>query len=254
MLAAYRDNETQTGPWLVWLHGLLGSADEWLPIVALCPNLPSLRVDLPGHGQSQSMNCQSFSDFDEQLAQLLHYHDINQYYLIGYSLGARLAMHTACYCQSDGLLGLVIEGGNVGLNDPSARAARYANDHYWAQRFRFEPIETVLNDWYQQPVFAHLTKDQRQQLIALRRENNPQSVADMLENTSLSKQPFLVEELYQLTMPFRYLCGEEDQKFRSVSQQYALPITLINNAGHNAHRENPHGYATALHHFLSLCG
>lgn len=254
MLTAYRDNEAQIGPWLVWLHGLLGSADEWLPIVELCPNLPSLRVDLPGHGQSQSMSCLSFSDFDEQLVQLLRQHDIHQYYLIGYSLGARLAMHTACYYQPKGLLGLVVEGGNVGLNSPSERTARYDNDHYWAQRFRLEPIEAVLNDWYQQPVFAHLTKDQRQQLIALRRENNPQSVADMLENTSLSKQPFLVEELYQLTMPFRYFCGEQDQKFRSVSQQYALPITLINNAGHNAHRENPHGYATALHHFLSLCG
>ncbi|MEG7503249.1 2-succinyl-6-hydroxy-2,4-cyclohexadiene-1-carboxylate synthase [Providencia stuartii] len=254
MLAAYRHNEHHSWPWLVWLHGLLGSADEWLPMVELCPNFPSLRVDLPGHGLSQSISCQSFADFDEQLVQLLQHHGIQHYYLIGYSLGARLAMHTACYRQPTGLSGLVIEGGNVGLNSPSERESRYTNDHHWAQRFRHEPICQVLNDWYQQPVFAHLTASQRQQLILLRQHNNPLAVADMLESTSLSKQPFLVDKLYQLTMPFRYFCGEQDQKFRSVSQQYALPITLINNAGHNAHRENPYGYATALHHFLSHCG
>lgn len=256
MLSAYRyhDHDKQNGPWLVWLHGLLGSADEWGPVVDLCPDMPSLLVDLPGHGQSQSVSCHSFNDFDQQLALLLQHHNIQQYYLVGYSLGARLAMHCACYHQPAGLLGLVIEGGNVGLRDKTEREARFINDHYWAKRFREEPIECVLGDWYQQAVFAHLSLEQRQQLIQLRGQNNPQTVADMLENTSLSKQPFLVDKLYQLMVPFRCFCGEQDQKFRSVSQQYALPITLINNAGHNAHRENPYGYATALHHFLSLCG
>lgn len=254
MLAAYPDNQHLSGPWLIWLHGLLGSADEWRPIVELCPNQPSLRVDLPGHGASQSVDCHGFTDFDQQLAQLIQHHDISQYYLIGYSLGARLAMHYACCHQPKGLCGLIVEGGNVGLNDPTQRILREQNDHQRAQRFRFEPIGLVLNDWYQQAVFAHLTADERQQLVLLRQQNNPQTVANILENTSLAKQPFLVDKLSQLSMPFRYFCGERDQKFRSVSQQYALPITLINNAGHNAHRENPHDYATALHHFLSLCG
>ncbi|MEQ4622850.1 2-succinyl-6-hydroxy-2,4-cyclohexadiene-1-carboxylate synthase [Providencia vermicola] len=251
MLAAYRYNENQTGPWLVWLHGLLGCADEWLPIIKLYPHLPSLCIDLPGHGRSQEITCSSFADFDEYLIQLLQYHGIENYYLIGYSLGARLAMHTACYRQPTGLCGLVVEGGNVGLKTQSERDARYLNDHSWAQRFRHEPIESVLYDWYQQPVFASLSDSQRQQLILLRQTNDPRRIADMLEGTSLSKQPFLADKLQQLTLPFRYFCGEQDQKFRGVSQQYALPITLIKNAGHNAHRENPNGYATALQYFLS---
>ncbi|EKT55601.1 2-succinyl-6-hydroxy-2,4-cyclohexadiene-1-carboxylate synthase [Providencia sneebia] len=256
MLAAYRDNDvySDTRPWLIWLHGLLGSADEWQQIITLCPDYPSLCVDLPGHGNSQSVTCQSFHHFDEQLVQLLQYHDIKQFYLIGYSLGARLAMHTACFHKPEGLRGLVIEGGHVGLSEQVLRDERYVHDHHWAQRFRHEPIESVLNDWYQQPVFAHLSRQQREQLVAVRKTNNPQTIADMLESTSLSKQPFLIQQLYQLTIPFCYFCGEQDQKFRSVSQQYTLPITLINNAGHNAHRENPHDYAIALNHFLSLCG
>ncbi|HGN1705543.1 TPA: 2-succinyl-6-hydroxy-2,4-cyclohexadiene-1-carboxylate synthase [Providencia rettgeri] len=254
MLSAQTHNPDASGPWLVWLHGLLGSSDDWLPVIDNFNNYPSLLVDLPGHGASKFEVCHGFSHFDQQLCALLQYHQIDEYYLIGYSLGARLAMHFTCHCPPKGLLGLIIEGGNVGLTSHQERVNREANDHAWAQRFRVESIEQVLNDWYQQAVFADLTPAQRVQLINLRRQNNPQSIADMLESTSLAKQPFLVDKLYQLSCPYCYFCGERDQKFRSVSQQYELPLTLIANAGHNAHRENPTGYAAALHHFLSYSG
>ncbi|AXH61030.1 MULTISPECIES: 2-succinyl-6-hydroxy-2,4-cyclohexadiene-1-carboxylate synthase [Providencia] len=254
MLSAQIHHSASSAPWIIYLHGLLGSADDWLPVIEQTCAFPSLAVDLPGHGGSHSEPCLGFSHFDQQLSALLQYHQINEYYLVGYSLGARLAMHFACYYQPNGLLGLVIEGGNVGLVNEKERIARAANDAAWAQRFRSEPIEEVLDDWYQQTVFADLSVIQRQRLIQLRRQNNPQSIAAMLENTSLAKQPFLADKLRKLTCPYRYFCGEKDQKFRSVSQQYALPLTLIENAGHNAHRENPMGFATALHHFLSHCG
>ncbi|MEZ2682585.1 2-succinyl-6-hydroxy-2,4-cyclohexadiene-1-carboxylate synthase [Providencia rettgeri] len=254
MLSAHRHHSTSSAPWIIWLHGLLGSADDWSPVIDQTRTFPSLAVDLPGHGGSHSEPCQSFSHFDQQLSELLQYHQINEYYLVGYSLGARLAMHFACHYLPNGLLGLVIEGGNVGLANEQERVARAASDRAWAQRFRSEPIEDVLDDWYQQTVFADLSVTQRQQLIQLRGQNNPHSIAAMLENTSLAKQPFLADKLRQLICPYRYFCGEKDQKFRSVSQQYALPLTLIENAGHNAHWENPMGFATALHHFLSHRG
>ncbi|WP_323084642.1 2-succinyl-6-hydroxy-2,4-cyclohexadiene-1-carboxylate synthase [Providencia alcalifaciens] len=260
MLAAhyYPSQEQPTNgektPWLVFLHGLLGSHDDWSSIVEACPNYPRLVVDLPGHGDSRNIGCQGFVDFDKQLTQLLAHYSASQYVLIGYSLGARLAMHFACFHSHQGLQGLVIEGGNVGLQSEQERIARADNDHRWAERFRHQPIEQVLNDWYQQAVFADLTPAQREKLVVLRSQNNPLAVADMLENTSLSKQPFLAESLKQLSVPYCYFCGEKDQKFRGVSQQYALPFTLIENAGHNAHRENPQHYAAALHYFLSHCG
>ena len=254
MLSAQVYHQDKSGPWLVWLHGLLGSADDWLSIVKQFDDYPSLCVDLPGHGSSQWVDCQSFCHFDNLLNELLEKNNIEQYYLIGYSLGARLAMHFACTHRHNGLKGLIIEGGNVGLQDDPARVARRQNDHLWAERFRHEPMKNVLNDWYHQPVFADLTASQREQLVALRCLNNPQKIANMLENTSLAKQPFLAEKLHNLTVPYCYFCGDRDQKFRSVSQQYVLPLTLIENAGHNAHRENPKGYTSALHHFLSHCG
>ena len=35
----------------------------------------------------------------------------------------------------------------------------------WAERFFHEKPETVLEDWYQQPVFSHLNEQQRKALI-----------------------------------------------------------------------------------------
>ena len=43
------------------------------------------------------------------------------------------------------------------------------------QRFACESLSTVLNDWYQQPVFADLSPAERQQLIELRSANRSYS-------------------------------------------------------------------------------
>ena len=41
----------------------------------------------------------------------------------------------------------------------------------WAERFFHESPETVLEDWYQQPVFSHLNEQQRKTLIEKRKAN-----------------------------------------------------------------------------------
>lgn len=39
-------------PCLVWLHGLLGSGDDWLPVLPYFAGGPQVTLDLPGHGAS----------------------------------------------------------------------------------------------------------------------------------------------------------------------------------------------------------
>lgn len=41
---------------------------------------------------------------------LLKEYDINHYWLIGYSLGGRIAMYHACFGETSGLMGLIVEG------------------------------------------------------------------------------------------------------------------------------------------------
>ncbi len=42
-------------PTLVFLHGLLGSGEDWQTCMAALPQYDRVTIDLPGHGHSQSI-------------------------------------------------------------------------------------------------------------------------------------------------------------------------------------------------------
>jgi 2-succinyl-6-hydroxy-2,4-cyclohexadiene-1-carboxylate synthase len=237
-------------PWLVWLHGLLGNNNEWRVIASRLSQWPSLAIDLPGHGDSALQRCENFADVSQQITATLQQHQIKNYWLVGYSLGGRIAMYHACYGDTSGLQGVVVEGGNPGLESNELRSQRCEHDAAWATRFRTERIKKVLADWYQQPVFANLSPVHREALIAARADNHGPAVADMLEATSLGQQPWLVPQLQQLSLPLRVLCGENDHKFQTLTREAGLPLRIVPQAGHNAHLANPQDFAFQLHHFL----
>lgn len=242
---------TPAQPWLICLHGLLGSGEDWRPIMPFCNEWPLLLVDLPGHGASRNVAAGDFAQISQQLASTIAQQGIERYWLLGYSLGGRLAMYHACFGRHQGMQGLLVEGGNPGLDDAHQREARLLHDARWAQRFRDESLETVLNDWYRQDVFADLDAAQRNELIARRRHNHGAAVAAMLEAASLGHQPWLVDKLRQLVIPFGYLCGVRDMKFQALAMQYGLPLMRVAQAGHNAHQANPAEYAARIFSFIS---
>lgn len=239
-------------PWLVFLHGFSGDCREWQPVGEALSEFSRLYVDLPGHGGSAACRATDFAQVCAALSETLHSYNILNYWLIGYSLGGRIAMTFACQHSPDGLMGVVVEGSHPGLRQAQERALRWQSDCAWAQRFATQPLDQVFDAWYQQPVFAHLTADQRQALIALRQDNNGSALADMLLATSLSVQDDLHVLLRTHQFPFWYLCGERDSKFRAIADELGVPCHLIHDAGHNAHRENPAGVVACLAQILHL--
>lgn len=233
-------------PHIVWLHGFMGSHREWEVLSQACGAWPQLRIDLPGHGASAACRVSDFAEMDALLTATLRHYGITHYWLAGYSLGGRIAMYHATQERASGLCGLIVEGGHPGLRSAGERTARSQHDARWAERLRQEPFREVLTAWYQQPLFRDLTARQRAALVALRQENDPAALAAMLEATSLSRQPDLRTALHKLTIPFYYLCGERDKKFRSIAQELGLTPYLIADAGHNAHREAPEAFAARL--------
>lgn len=115
VLAAQRCNADRPGPWLVWLHGLWGNKEEWLLAAEAAGHYPSLLIDLPGHGGSQSIRAKTFPHVTQLITDTLAAHQIQDYWLIGYSLGGRLAMYHAAYGDPAGLRGLIIEARNPDL-------------------------------------------------------------------------------------------------------------------------------------------
>lgn len=235
-------------PWLVWLHGFLGAASDWQGIGETLPHR-QLRIDLPGHGGSASVVTSGFAETHRLIQRTLQHHGVDRYWLLGYSLGGRLAMYHACR-RSPGLCGLVVEGGHPGLMNTQDRRARRIADAQWAARFCHEPLRAVLNDWYQQPVFAALTLSQRAALVTARLDNHASALAAMLTATSLGRQPPLHGALSVCRLPFHYLVGEKDTRFQALARLANAHYHTIPNAGHNAHRDNPHAVNHCLRSLL----
>lgn len=235
-------------PWIVWLHGFLGDGHEWDELAASFVH-PQLFIDLPGHGGSRGMTSSGFAQTNRLLRNTLLNYNILRYWLVGYSLGGRIAMYHASR-KNTGLRGLVVEGAHPGLRTKQERRERREADARWARRFSDEPLARVLDAWYRQPVFASLSATQRAALIARRRDNQPDALAGMLSATSLCRQPDLRGRLSTLTVPFHAICGVKDQRFQNVAASTQAQIHTIPAAGHNAHRENPQAFCACLHSIL----
>jgi len=251
ILAGAQQTGRPGNPWLVFLHGFSGDGREWQPVGETLSDYPRLYLDLPGHGRSADVTVSSFAQTSELLTRTLISYNILNHWLVGYSLGGRIAMYHACR-QPKGLCGVVVEGAHPGLQDARARAARFGSDRLWASRFRTEPLDNVFADWYQQPVFAALTDAQRKALVSLRSQNHGVNLAAMFEATTLAAQPDLRAALRARDFPFYFLYGERDSKFAAIAAGLHAERHVIPHAGHNAHRENPEAVAACLAQILRL--
>ena len=238
---------------LIFLHGLLGTKSDWQKVIENLPHFRCLSLDLPFHGENKAVAVEDFEQTAQCLEeQIQHLIKNEPYILIGYSLGGRIAEYYALQSQVQrgNLQAVILEGANLGLSSEQEKKSRLVNDNMWAERFSHEKPETVLEDWYQQPVFSHLNEQQRKALIEKRKANCGANIGKMLLATSLAKQPDFREKVRSSLLPFFYFCGERDQKFRQMAEANQLNLTVIPDAGHNAHLENPIYFAKKIENIV----
>ncbi|OOF86136.1 2-succinyl-6-hydroxy-2,4-cyclohexadiene-1-carboxylate synthase [Rodentibacter ratti] len=238
---------------IIFLHGLLGTASDWQKVIENLPHFRCISIDLPFHGKAKETAVCHFNDTADYLSKQIQSAVKNEpYFLVGYSLGGRIAMHYALQAnvEKGDLQAVVLEGVNLGLKTEEEKKARWQNDTHWAGRFTNEAPESVLEDWYQQPVFSHLTTHQRATLIEKRKSNCGANIGQMLLATSLAKQPDFREKVRSSSLPFFYFCGEQDLKFQTLAHSEQLNLTTIPNAGHNSHSENSLLFAKKLENLI----
>ena len=80
---------------LVFLHGIGGRASGWAPIQQACAHASysSLAWDMPGYGDSSSIDPYNFDGLADALAALLDAHGLQKAVLVGHSLGGMVALH-----------------------------------------------------------------------------------------------------------------------------------------------------------------
>ncbi|MEA2117708.1 2-succinyl-6-hydroxy-2,4-cyclohexadiene-1-carboxylate synthase [Halovibrio sp. HP20-50] len=243
-------------PTLVMLHGLLGDRHDWAEVSAGLEGVDCLALDLPGHGENHQVQVASFEAFHHWLSDTLMTRGVSRYCLLGYSLGGRLALYHASR-QPPRLEALWLESAHPGL-PASERSARIAHDKRWATRFEQEPLENVLADWYQQPVFADLTAAQRARQIQRRLSNHGPAIASMLRSTSLGHQPSLWQWLESTPLPVSYFSGRRDAKFHTLATRLKTMAPRLRHitleGGHNLHAEQPEMIAQQLNAWYRTLG
>jgi pimeloyl-ACP methyl ester carboxylesterase len=86
----------QSGPPVVMLHGLLGSARNWTSIAKeLAASHRVFALDLRNHGRSPWAATMSFDEMAGDVAAFVERHGLGAVTLIGHSLGGKVAMHLA---------------------------------------------------------------------------------------------------------------------------------------------------------------
>ena len=93
--------EMGSGQKIVILHGLLGSLDNWITIGKnLSKNFHVYLVDLINHGNSPHSETFNYSKMANDLHDFFQSNNINKAYLIGHSMGGKVAMKFADIYQN----------------------------------------------------------------------------------------------------------------------------------------------------------
>lgn len=255
--------ETGRGRPLVFLHGWSSHGDYFGPQVeTLACDFQLVMPDLPGHRHSPAMpDALSIPALAADLHKLIKARGLEKPVLIGWSMGAMVALDYISQFGSNDLAGLVIEDMTVKItNEPGWRfgirngfdsaqstAAVTAMREDWAgysqnampRLFaRSYMPEAEFGDW----ISAEIARNDGAAMAALW-----QSMAEQDYRTLLP----------QLTLPVLILHGGESQLYEpAVSQWMAANIPgarrcCFDNAGHSPHLEVPAAYNRALVDFVA---
>lgn len=256
----YRVTGKPGAPLVVFLHGFLGSSDDWTEILPeFEASFRCAVVDLPGHGKScgdsGGVSC-SFLDTATALIDVVDAIDAPSFSLVGYSMGGRLALYTASVYAMR-VDRLVLESASPGLRTECERAARRERDELLARQLESGALGAFVRQWYEQPLFASLARNpaRREALIARRLRNSAHGLAASLRGMGTGAQAPLWAELASNTIPTLLVAGEDDSKFvalgREMEQACAeAHLKVLPGAGHCVHYETPSAYTEVVKAFL----
>jgi 2-succinyl-6-hydroxy-2,4-cyclohexadiene-1-carboxylate synthase len=231
-------------------------------IKLLVDDFSHLTIDLPGHGKTHVLDdeCYTMASTAAAIIQLLDQLNIDQCYLIGYSMGGRLALYLTLHFPQR-FIKVILESASPGLATETARLARIKSDAQIAKKLtrmtNKDDFDYFLHNWYQQPIFGDIKNHpQYQSMIASRLANNPLNLVKSLQFMGTGSQPSLWEFLPKNTIPLLLLVGEEDEKFMKINMEVTkkcnfVKLQIIDQIAHNIHLENTVAFVQNMQKFFS---
>lgn len=210
--------------------------------------------DLPGHGFSVAEST-DFPATVAAVASLLRDTGVDTP-LLGYSLGARIALSVAV-AQPELVNTLVVVSGTPGIDDDEQRRQRLESDAALARSIRDRPVEEFLDDWTSSGITdtTHLDDSVRELDRLGREENTAFGLASALEGLGQGVQPPLWDQLARLEMDVLLICGERDPIYTDIARRMSksMPnckVAQIPASGHNPLLDAPEETYAVISAFL----
>jgi 2-succinyl-6-hydroxy-2,4-cyclohexadiene-1-carboxylate synthase len=246
---------------LLLLHGFTGSGDSWTDVISrLSDQFQCVAVDIVGHGGSacpDSVDAYRMEAVSPALVEIMDQLGHERFGLLGYSMGGRLALHTA-WMFPDRVTRLALESATPGIQDDGERAARRMSDERLADDIERFGVPWFVDKWEKLPLFA---THRRANPAALERQRrirvaqNPRGLANSLRGMGTGAQPSLWNRLPEVRMPVLVITGDEDHKFCDIAERMAqhLPLAVhrvVSGAGHTVHLEQTEVYVDLVRRFF----
>ena len=242
---------------IVLLHGFTGSMKTWQHVINQFPaSIHVVTVDLIGHGQTsapkelQPYLMEAHIDLLEQLFERLQ---LQQFTLLGYSMGGRVALSYAIRYPHR-ISALILESASPGLAQSEERMVRILADDALAKKIEADGISAFVNQWENISLFATqkgLTQEIQQEIREERLAQTTTGLANSLRGMGTGMMPSLWHKLHELNIQVTLITGSLDIKFEQLAVkmldhlQDATHIS-VNGAGHAIHVENPVEFATIV--------
>ena len=201
---------------VILLHGFAGTARHWDRVIA---ELPSGRyaTATPSLTDAAPLTPDGVTDLVARAA------TTEPAVLVGYSMGGRLALHSALAIP-DRIARLVLISTSPGIENRAEREARRAADDALAEEVEGNSIEWFVARWRALPLFASDPDWVAEEIAADERRRTPAELAAMLRGLGPGATTPTWDRLASLAMPVDILAGELDAGYVLSGQRMAAGI------------------------------
>jgi 2-succinyl-6-hydroxy-2,4-cyclohexadiene-1-carboxylate synthase len=240
------------------LHGFTGAPESFAGLSTASRRLELLCPALCGHGPSPALDAHDFSGELARLAAWVRARSNEPLPVLGYSLGARVALGL-CLTYPELFSRAVLIGVHPGIADDQERSERVRWEESLIRLLETQGLEAFLSEWERLPLFdsqARLSLEAREAQRRVRRSHDAAGLGHALRVLGTGQMPDYFPQLGRLSLPVSLIVGENDHKFRSLAERALtrLPrgkLTVLPGSGHNPLLETPASLVHVVEAFLS---